>query len=115
MSATMTQLLSSCEFCRLRYDTIPVKSASANVFSIPITQKCQILSCDTLVINERYVTHHTTLKLDAHVNCYNTPSTPQLLPVEINILDKFSRFPKSPNLLTHFSVIKIAIIIQYKS
>jgi len=27
----MTQLLSSGEFCTLRYDTIPVKSASANV------------------------------------------------------------------------------------
>jgi hypothetical protein len=26
-------------------------------FSIPITQKFQILSCDTLVANERYVTH----------------------------------------------------------
>jgi len=23
--------------------------------SIPVTQKCQILSCDTLVANERYV------------------------------------------------------------
>jgi len=32
MSATMTKLLSSSEFCKLRYDTIPVKSASANVF-----------------------------------------------------------------------------------
>jgi hypothetical protein len=31
MSAMMTQLLSSGEFCKLRYDTIPVKSASANV------------------------------------------------------------------------------------
>jgi len=31
MSATMTQLLSSGKFCKLRYDTIPVKSASANV------------------------------------------------------------------------------------
>jgi len=31
MSATMAQLLSSGYFCRLRYDTIPVKSASANV------------------------------------------------------------------------------------
>jgi hypothetical protein len=28
MSATTTQLLSSGEFCKLRYDTIPVKSAS---------------------------------------------------------------------------------------
>jgi hypothetical protein len=32
MSAATTQLLSSSEFCKLRYDTIPVgKSASANV------------------------------------------------------------------------------------
>jgi hypothetical protein len=31
MSATTTRLLSSGEFCKLRYDTIPVKSASANV------------------------------------------------------------------------------------
>jgi len=31
MSAMTTQLLSSGEFCKLRYDTVPVKSASANV------------------------------------------------------------------------------------
>jgi hypothetical protein len=31
MSATTTQLLSSGQFCKLRYDTIGVKSASANV------------------------------------------------------------------------------------
>jgi hypothetical protein len=31
MSATMTKLPSSGEFCKLRYDTIPVKSASAKV------------------------------------------------------------------------------------
>jgi hypothetical protein len=31
MGATKTQLLSSDEFCKLRYDTIPVKSASAKV------------------------------------------------------------------------------------
>jgi hypothetical protein len=31
MSATATQLLSSGEICKLRYDIIPVKSASANV------------------------------------------------------------------------------------
>jgi hypothetical protein len=30
-SVTMTQLLSSGEFYRLRYDNIPVKSASANI------------------------------------------------------------------------------------
>jgi hypothetical protein len=32
MSATTTQLLSSSEFFKLRYDIIPVKTASANVF-----------------------------------------------------------------------------------
>ena len=31
MSAKTTQLLSSGEFCKLRYDTVPVKSASANI------------------------------------------------------------------------------------
>jgi len=30
MSATTTQLLSRGEFCKLRYDVIPVKSASTN-------------------------------------------------------------------------------------
>jgi len=32
VSSTTTQLLSSGEFYKLRYDTIPVKSASVNVF-----------------------------------------------------------------------------------
>jgi len=31
MSVTTTQLLSGGEFCRLCYDTIPIRSASANV------------------------------------------------------------------------------------
>jgi len=31
ISATTTQLLSSDEFCKLRYDTTPVKSVSANI------------------------------------------------------------------------------------
>jgi len=31
MNATTTQLLSSSEFCKLRYDTMPVKSASTKV------------------------------------------------------------------------------------
>jgi hypothetical protein len=31
MTAKMTQLLSSGEFCNLRYDTVSVKGASANV------------------------------------------------------------------------------------
>jgi len=32
MSATTTQALSSGEFCKLRYNTIPVESESANVY-----------------------------------------------------------------------------------
>jgi len=39
MSAKTTQLLSSGEFCKLRYDTIPVKSASANVSLYTINSK----------------------------------------------------------------------------
>jgi hypothetical protein len=31
MSATTTELLSSGELCKLRYDTIPVKNASTKV------------------------------------------------------------------------------------
>jgi hypothetical protein len=39
-SATTTQLLSSGEFCQLRYDTIPVKKCICERFlSIPITKK----------------------------------------------------------------------------
>jgi len=33
VSAMTTQLLSSGEFCKLRYDTVPVESASADVSS----------------------------------------------------------------------------------
>jgi len=39
MSATTTHLLSSGEFCKHRYDTIPVKSASANVSFYTNNQK----------------------------------------------------------------------------
>jgi hypothetical protein len=54
MSATMAQLLSSGEFCKLRYDTIPViKVHLQTLLSIPITQKCRILNYDTLFANER--------------------------------------------------------------
>jgi hypothetical protein len=55
MSATTTQLLSSGEFCKLLYDTIPVKSASANVSFYTNNSRMAILSCDTLVTNERYI------------------------------------------------------------
>jgi hypothetical protein len=51
-----TQLLSSGEFCKLPYDTIPVKVHLQTFLSTPITQKGQILSCDTLVANERMCT-----------------------------------------------------------
>jgi hypothetical protein len=39
MSATPTQLLSNGEFCKLRNDTVPVKSASANVSFYTINSK----------------------------------------------------------------------------
>ena len=39
LSATTTQLLSSGQFCKLRYDTIPVKSVSANVSFYTNNQK----------------------------------------------------------------------------
>jgi len=60
MSATTTQLLSSGEFCKLRYDTIPVKCASAKVPFYTITQKYQILRCDTLVANERHTVSYAS-------------------------------------------------------
>ena len=49
MSVTTTQLLSSSEFYKLRYDTIPVKNASANISFYTSNSKNQILSCDPLV------------------------------------------------------------------
>jgi len=58
MSARKTQLLSSGEFCKLRYDTVPIKGASEkkNVsFYTNNSKKCQILSCNTLDANKRYV------------------------------------------------------------
>jgi len=55
MSATTTQPLSSGEFCKLRYDIVPLKSASANVSFSTNNSKMPILNCDTLVANERYV------------------------------------------------------------
>ena len=48
MSATTTQLLSSGEFCKLLYDTTPVKVHLQTFLSILITQKYQILSLTLL-------------------------------------------------------------------
>jgi hypothetical protein len=51
MSAMTTQLFSSGEFYKLRYDTIPVKSASTNASLYTNNQKnAKILSCDTAVV-----------------------------------------------------------------
>jgi len=55
MSATTTQLFCSGAFCKLLYDTIPVKSASANVSFCKSNSKMPNLGCNTLVANERYV------------------------------------------------------------
>jgi hypothetical protein len=42
MSATMTQLLSSGKFCKLFYDTIPVKNVFATVYFFTNNSKMQI-------------------------------------------------------------------------
>jgi hypothetical protein len=50
VSATTTQLLSSGEFCKLHYDTIPVNSASANASFYTKNSKNA-----NLVANERHI------------------------------------------------------------
>jgi hypothetical protein len=56
MSATTTQLLSSGEFYKVPYDTVPVKCASANVsFYTNNSKNAKFFSCDSLVGNERYI------------------------------------------------------------
>ena len=41
MSATTKQLLSRDEFCKLCYDAIPGKSATANFLYLPITKNAK--------------------------------------------------------------------------
>jgi hypothetical protein len=53
MSATTTQLLSSFANCVMTLYLLQVHLQT--FLCIPRTQKCQILCCDTLVANERYV------------------------------------------------------------
>jgi hypothetical protein len=65
MSATTKQLLSSGEFCQLRYDTIPVKMHLQSFPSVPLTENCRILSCDTLVANEQYIFNITKFKKES--------------------------------------------------
>jgi len=50
MNATTTQLLSSGELCKLRYDTIPVKSVSANVSFYTNNSKMPIFLVVTLLL-----------------------------------------------------------------
>ena len=66
MSAKTTQLLSSGEFCKFRYDTVSVNVHLQTFLSIPINQNCQILSCDTLVANELFIPNfppHRTIEV----------------------------------------------------
>ena len=51
MSTTTTQLLSGGEFCKLRYDTTPVKSATANVSFYT----CNSEMPHELYVNSRYL------------------------------------------------------------
>jgi hypothetical protein len=56
-----TQLLSSGEFCKLRYDTIPVKSASASVSLSTSNSKMPNFEFDALVANKRFNQHQQRL------------------------------------------------------
>jgi len=53
MDATKTQLLSSGEFSNSVMTLYLLKVHLQTFISTPGTQKCQILSCDALVANER--------------------------------------------------------------
>jgi len=53
MSVTTTQLLSSGEFTNCVMTLYLLEVHLQTFLSIPISQKLQILSCDTLVANER--------------------------------------------------------------
>jgi len=64
VSATTTQLLSSGEFCNCVMTLYLLKVHLQMFLSIAVTQKCQILSCDTLVGNEQYGD-------DRSSSCYN--------------------------------------------
>ena len=58
MSATTTQLLSSGEFLNCVMTLYLLKVRLQTFLSIPVTQKCQIFSCGTLVANERNISEH---------------------------------------------------------
>ena len=60
-------------FAKRHYDIVLVKIALQTFPSIPITQKCQILSCDTLVANEQYFRKWVFFSVT--VTLYSTIST----------------------------------------
>jgi len=84
MRATMIQLLSSGEFCKMRYDTIPLKSASVNVSFYTKTQKCQILSCDSLVASELNIFFLLALQPQLEVVFYSPLAGFSLLAYEVS-------------------------------
>jgi len=55
------QQLSNGEFCKLRYDTIPVKSASANVSLSTSNSKMPNFEFDALVASELFNRHQQQL------------------------------------------------------
>jgi hypothetical protein len=73
MSATTTQLLSSGQICKLRYDTIPVKVHLQTFLSIPITQKCQILTVVTLLSQMSDMYHLTMADFGRNISQENFP------------------------------------------
>jgi len=63
MSATTAHLLFSGEFANCVMTLYLLKVHRQTFISIPITQKCQILNCDTLVANERLRTYNSQHKI----------------------------------------------------
>ena len=53
--AYLRQQCHNSKFVIFQDNLLKVLKCSMMFLSIPITQKCQILTCDTLVANERYV------------------------------------------------------------
>ena len=87
MSATTTHLLSAASFANCVMTLYLLKVHLQTFLSMPITKKCQILSCDTLVGNERYFLPKKLLQISGCVNlsthwriqlcCRNTKPAPK--------------------------------------
>jgi len=63
----------AASFAKCIMTLYPLKVHLQTFLSIPITQKCQILSCDTLLANQRYVKLTTYCHLALSLRIHGTP------------------------------------------